>query len=178
MKNGDVITDFHRLKINIEDPLTQAEFPGMFSIKTQHICRKTGPQREWTGPGKNFTVPSYFVYSGPIVKITGSPPLYGPAEKIQKIFGTCVLESLFTFIRSPHLPKVLAVSAQETIQTKIIFELRKDQSQNLDYYIFDFFNMTFSFGTAIATTKYLAVCIFQNDIILLMNRGVILAIHF
>ncbi len=53
----------------------------------------SGPQREWTGPGKKFTVPSYFVYFGPHNlallgpnSISGpgknyrlSTPLYGPA---------------------------------------------------------------------------------------------------
>jgi hypothetical protein len=35
-----VFTEFHRLKMNIEDPFTQVEFFGMFSIKTHHFCKK------------------------------------------------------------------------------------------------------------------------------------------
>jgi hypothetical protein len=34
-------------------------------------------------------------------------------KKEQKIFETCVLESLFTFIRAPHIPNVVAFSVYE-----------------------------------------------------------------
>jgi hypothetical protein len=39
-KKSTDFTEFRRLKINIEDPFTRAEFFGMFSIKTHHLCRK------------------------------------------------------------------------------------------------------------------------------------------
>jgi hypothetical protein len=35
-----VIAKFHRWKINMEDPFTQTEFSGKFSIKTHHFLQK------------------------------------------------------------------------------------------------------------------------------------------
>jgi hypothetical protein len=37
---SQIFTDFDGFEIDIEDPFTQAEFSGMFLIKTHHLCRK------------------------------------------------------------------------------------------------------------------------------------------
>ncbi len=98
-----VFTEFHRLKMNIEDPFTQVEFFGMFSIKNHHFCKK------------NYK------------------------KSLKAVFWNHFLP----LPDLPFFPRSWQSQFTKSIQTKIIFEVRKDQSQDLDYYIFDFQHVIF-----------------------------------
>ncbi len=95
--SGVAFIEFHRLKINIEDPFTQAKFSGMFLIKTHHLCRKQF---------KKSLEPVFWSHFLPLSDVSIFPMLW----------------------QSQFMKSI----------KKIIFELRKDQSQDLGYYIFDF----------------------------------------